>query len=162
MIIVVKARDVLSSALVKGQRPLLYSAICLKCLVNKFQPKNHLLGSGGLLLLTHAAAALTPSFDLLLEGALTFLFNLECVNVLDEDALVPEFVTLSLKIKLTIEVLVDLLLLPEVNERAADDADTANPLPLVVEPCVLSTTALTEAPVTAGALCKNPLPVAGL
>ena len=82
--------------------------------------------------------------------------------MLDQNALVPKLVTLGLKVKLAIEVLVDFLLLPEVNECAADDTDTTDPLPFVVEPCVLGTTALTETPVTTGALCKNPLPVAGL
>ena len=82
--------------------------------------------------------------------------------MLDQDALVPEFVTLGLKVELAVEMLVDFLLLPEVNERAADNADTADPLPLVVEPGVLGTTALTEAPVTAGALREDSLPVASL
>ena len=97
-----------------------------------------------------------------MEGALTFLFDLEGVDVLNQDTLVPEFVTLGLEVKLAIEVLIDFLLLAEVNECAADDTDTTDPLPFVVEPCVLGTTALTETPVTTGALCKNPLPVAGL
>ena len=130
--------------------------------MDRINQKTILLCGGRLLLLTHAAAAFTPSLDLLLEGALTFLFDLEGVDVLNQDTLVPEFVTLGLKVKLAIEVLVDFLLLPEVNECAADDTDTTDPLPFVVEPCVLGTTALTETPVTTGALCKNPLPVAGL
>ena len=120
---------------------------------------NDLLGGCSLLLLAHAAAALTSRLDLLLEGALTLLFDFESVDVLDQDTLVPEFVTLSLKVKLAIEVLVDLLLLPEVNECAADDADTADPLPLVVEPGILGTTALTEAPVTARTLREDTLTV---
>ena len=82
--------------------------------------------------------------------------------MLDQNALVPKLVTLGLKVKLAIEVLVNFLLLSEVNEGAANDADAADPLPLIIKPGVLGTAALTEAPVTTCTLSKNPLPVAGL
>ena len=80
----------------------------------------------------------------------------------DEDALVPEFVTFGLEVKLAVQVLVDFLLLSEVDEGSADDADAADPLPFVVESGVLGTAALTEAPMTTGALGEDSLPVTGL
>ena len=121
-----------------------------------------LLCGGCLLLLAHAAAALTPGLNLLLKSPFTLLLNLESVNMLDQNTFVPELVTLGLKIELAIEMLVNFLLLAEVNKCAADNADTANPLPFVVEPRVLGTTALTEAPVTAGTHCEDSLPMSGL
>ena len=125
-------------------------------------PKKHLLSSCCLLLLPHTTAALTTSLNLLLQSTLTLLLNLKSVDVLDQNPLVTELVTLSLKVKLPVKVTVDLLLLTVLRQSTADNTDTTDPLPLVAKTSVLSTTALTKATVTTKTLRNNALTVTSL
>ena len=82
--------------------------------------------------------------------------------MLDKNSLVPELITLGLKIKLPVQVSVDLLLLPVVNEGPSDNPDPTDPLPLAVQPGVPGTPTLTETTVPAEPLGLDPLPVASL
>ena len=76
------------------------------------------------------AATCTACIDLCLECLFTVCFCLECLDMLNKDTAVTELVTLCLKIKLSVKVVVDFCALSEVNENLPEDADTADPLEL--------------------------------
>ena len=85
---------------------------------------------------------------------------LKGLDVLDKDTAITEFITLSLKIELAVEMAINFLTLAVVSKDLTENADTADPLELLWATGILSTTALTVASVAAKALSLNALCVA--
>ena len=105
------------------------------------------------------SAALAGSFvagtvgsGLVLDALDASLLCLRLEDVLLEDALVLEDVTLDLHVELVVQVLVDLLLGAVLDEQATEDAGAADPEDLLGHAGVRGTVALTSTSVAALAL----------
>lgn len=89
------------------------------------------------------------SFTLGSKISFTDFLLLELVNGLDQDILVLELVTLSSKIKLVVNVLVDLLGVTILLEQASEDTDSAHPKDVVGHTSLSCTLSLTSAKMAA-------------
>ena len=108
---------------------------------------NGVLGSSGL--------------SLSLEVLLTDNFSLVLVNLLDENVLVLELVTLGGKVELMVHLAVDLLGLSISLEESTEDTETSHPEDLLRHTGVASTLSLTGALMATLALGLSPLLAAG-
>lgn len=108
------------------------------------------LGGSGLLGLALGLSCKTSTgaslagLGLLGEGLLLGLLGLHVVDLLDENALVLELVTLGEHVEGVVDVLVDLLGVAHLLEQTAEDADAAHPEDLLGKTGVGGTTTLTD------------------
>ena len=84
-----------------------------------------------------------------LEVFLAEDFSLGLVDLLNEDVLVLELVTLGGKVELVVHFAIDLLLVSVFAEKATEHTETAHPQNLLGHTGVLGTLSLTEALMTA-------------
>lgn len=89
------------------------------------------------------------SLGLLFDGLNTGILGLELVDRLDQVALVLVDVSLDLKVKLVVQVLVDLLLSAVLLQKATENAETTNPEELGGRAGVGGTLSLTQTGVAA-------------
>jgi hypothetical protein len=108
----------------------------------------YLLGAGSSLGLL-GLQALAAGGGLRKKGLLTGLLRLDEVDVLHEDLLGLEDVTLALLVELLVEVAVNLGLSAVLGQEATEDAHAADPHDLGGEAGLAGTTALTVAAVAA-------------
>jgi hypothetical protein len=115
-----------------------------------------LLGDAVQALLANGAGVLAADGGLLGEAGLTLTLVLLGANVLNENALVLELVTLSLEVKLVVEVRVDLAGVAVLGEEAAENALAADPQNLGGHAGLTGTLTLTGTRVATEALGGKP------
>lgn len=101
---------------------------------------------------TRLLVAQTAGVGLLASSSVTRLLGLLLVDVLHQDTLVLEGVTLALEVQIVVQVPVDLLGLTVLLEHAAENAHAANPEDLLGHTSITGTLALTGAGVATLAL----------
>ena len=109
-------------------------------------------GCLGLTLVLECLSLDATSLCLFGEGLLEGLAALCLVDVLDENTLVLEHVTLALHVKLVVHVFVDLLGIPVLGKETTEHTKTAHPDDGGWETCLGGTLPLTGSSVTALAL----------
>lgn len=118
-----------------------------------------LLGNHSLLLsLTGSLGLRTLGIHLLLQDSLTRLFSLGLVNVLNQCSLVLEGVTLAQVVELVVQVLVDLAAGTILDEKTAENTETAHPDDLARHTSIRSTLPLTETTVSTNSSCSCEFP----
>ena len=103
----------------------------------------------------------SSGLSLSLEILLTDNFSLVLVDLLDENVLVLELVTLGGKVELMVHLAVDLLGLSISLEESTEDTETSHPDDLLGHTGVASTLSLTGALMATLALGLSPLLAAG-
>jgi hypothetical protein len=89
-----------------------------------------LLGQPGCLPLSHSLVLDTPSFHLFSQVLGSGLLSLGLVDVLHQDSLVLEGVSLCLQVERVVQVLVDLAGLSVLSEQSSQDSHSSEPLNL--------------------------------
>lgn len=112
------------------------------------------------LLLTHGVL-LSSGFSLSLEVLLADNFGLGFVDLLDQDVLVLEHVTLSTEVESVVHLAINLLLLSISAEQTTENAETAHPEDLLGHTGVSGTLSLTGALMATLALGLGPLLASG-
>ena len=116
--------------------------------------------SGDSLLLANAVLS-SSGFSLSLEVLLTDDFSLRFVDLLDQNVLVLELVTLGGKVKSVVHLAVNLLLVTIPAEKTTEDTEAAHPDDLLGHTSIPGTLSLTLALMTTLALGLSPLLAAG-
>ena len=116
--------------------------------------------SGDSLLLANGVLS-SSGLSLSLEVLLTDDFSLGFVDLLDQDVLVLELVTLAAKVKSVVHLAVNLLLVTIPTEKATEDTKAAHPDDLLGHTSVPGTLSLTLALMATLALGLSPLLAAG-
>jgi len=118
-----------------------------------------LLGDHSLLLsLTGSLSLRTLGIHLLLQDSLTSLLGLGSMNVLNQSSLVLEGVTLAQMVEFVIQVLVDLAAGTILDEKAAENTETAHPDNLARHTSICSTLSLTKTTVSTNSSCSCEFP----
>lgn len=89
-----------------------------------------LLGQSGLLPLSHSLVLDTPGLHLLRQVLGSGLLRLGLVDVLHQDSLVLEGVSLGLQVERVVQVLVDLASLSVLSEKTSENSHSSEPLDL--------------------------------
>ena len=116
--------------------------------------------SGNSLLLTNAVLS-SSGLSLSLEVLLTDDFSLGFVDLLDQDVLVLELVTLGGQVKSVVHLAVNFLLVTIPAEKATEDTQAAHPDDLLGHTSIPGTLSLTLALMATLALGLSPLLAAG-
>jgi hypothetical protein len=85
----------------------------------------------------------TEDISLFSEGLSTDLLSLSLVDVLHQDTLVLETVTLGLEVKMMIQVLIDLTSFSVLGKKTTEDTHTTHPDNLATHTSISSTLSLT-------------------
>ena len=131
----------------------------------KSRAKNLLLTSLGSLLLSNTGSTTltsslvlsTVGISLVLDGLRSELLGLSLVDVLHQDTLVLEDITLRLEVQGVVQVLVDLASFSVLAEKTTEDTHTAHPQDLTRHTGIGSTLALTVAHVATSTLSSGVL-----